>query len=52
VIATGGLAGLIAAETPVIEQVDQRLMLEGLRLIYEMNASSPQPDSPAQAGRE
>src|SRR5205823_116242 len=38
VIATGGYAGLIAAETPVIEVVDQRLMLEGLRLIYEMNA--------------
>jgi len=38
VIATGGLAGLIAAETPVIELVDDRLMLEGLRLIYELNA--------------
>src|SRR2546421_809144 len=38
VIATGGFAGLIAAETPVIEVVDQRLMLEGLRLIHELNA--------------
>src|SRR5437870_11339042 len=38
VIATGGLAGLIAAETPVIELVDQRLMLEGLRVIHELNA--------------
>ena len=37
VIATGGFAGLIAAQTPVIELVDQRLMLEGLRLIYDMN---------------
>ena len=37
VIATGGYAGLIAAQTPVIELVDQRLMLEGLRLIYELN---------------
>ena len=37
VIATGGYAGLIAAETPVIEVVDQRLMLEGLRLIHDMN---------------
>src|SRR5438067_5997258 len=37
VIATGGNAGLIAVETPVIELVDQRLMLEGLRLIYDMN---------------
>jgi type III pantothenate kinase len=37
VIATGGFAGLIAAQTPVIEVVDQRLMLEGLRLIHELN---------------
>ncbi len=37
VIATGGLAGLIASETRVIEQVEDRLMLEGLRLIYELN---------------
>jgi type III pantothenate kinase len=38
VIATGGMAGLIAAETQVIELVDQRLMLEGLRMIHELNA--------------
>lgn len=38
VIATGGLSSLIAAQTPVIELVDERLMLEGLRLIHEMNA--------------
>lgn len=37
VIATGGFAGLIAEQTPVIEVVDQRLMLEGLRLIYQLN---------------
>src|SRR6202163_1087398 len=37
VIATGGMAGLIAAETPVIELVDQRLMLEGLRMMHEVN---------------
>lgn len=37
VIATGGLADLIASETKVIEVVDDRLMLEGLRLIYELN---------------
>jgi len=37
VIATGGLAGLIASETRVIEFVDDGLMLEGLRLIYELN---------------
>src|SRR5438094_8587894 len=38
VIATGGMAGLIAAETPVIELVDQRLMLEGLRVVPQPNA--------------
>jgi type III pantothenate kinase len=38
VIATGGFSGLIAAQTTVIEVVDDRLMLEGLRLIYDMNA--------------
>jgi type III pantothenate kinase len=37
VIATGGLSALIAEQTPVIELVDDRLMLEGLRLIYQMN---------------
>jgi type III pantothenate kinase len=37
VIATGGLAPLIAAETEVIDAVDPWLTLEGLRLIWEMN---------------
>jgi len=37
VIATGGLAGIIAEETRVIEVVDPWLTLKGLRLIYEMN---------------
>lgn len=37
VIATGGLAHLIAAETDVIELVDKELTLKGLRLIWEMN---------------
>lgn len=37
VIATGGLAPLIAAETDVIDAVDPWLTLEGLRLIWEMN---------------
>jgi type III pantothenate kinase len=36
VIATGGLASLIAAETDVIHTVDPWLTLEGLRLIWEM----------------
>jgi type III pantothenate kinase len=37
VIATGGLAPLIAAETKVIEAVDPWLTLEGLRLVWDMN---------------
>ncbi|MCS6839675.1 MAG: type III pantothenate kinase [Roseiflexus sp.] len=37
VIATGGLAELIAAETEAITTVEPYLTLEGLRLIYEMN---------------
>jgi len=37
VIATGGLAGVIAGETSAIQVVNPNLTLEGLRLIYEMN---------------
>ncbi|MBC7250523.1 MAG: type III pantothenate kinase [Anaerolineae bacterium] len=37
VIATGGLAEIIARETAVIEVVDPWLTLKGLRMIYELN---------------
>ena len=40
VIATGGLAGLIASETEVIDVVNPDLTLTGLRLIHEMNRAS------------
>lgn len=38
VVATGGLAGLIASETDCIDVVNGDLTLTGLRLIYELNA--------------
>ncbi len=39
VIATGGLAATIAPLARGIEQVDDDLTLEGLRMLYELNAS-------------
>jgi len=38
VIATGGLAEVIAPVTDVIEVVDLHLTLKGLKLIYDLNA--------------
>jgi type III pantothenate kinase len=37
VVATGGLADVIAGETDAITVVEPYLTLEGLRMIYEMN---------------
>lgn len=37
VVATGGLANLIASETDSIDNVDKFLTLEGLKVIYEKN---------------
>jgi len=39
VIATGGLASLIATGSEFIELVDDTLTLEGLRLVYERTGS-------------
>lgn len=41
VVATGGLAELIARETTVIDIVDPWLTLHGLRIIYELNRERP-----------
>lgn len=40
VVATGGLAGLIASESETIDVVDKFLTLDGLHFIYEMNRKS------------
>ena len=37
VIATGGLSGVIAAESRTIDDVDQDLTLDGLRIIFQRN---------------
>lgn len=39
VVATGGLARVIAPLTSKVDHVDPDLTLEGLRLVYEMNAT-------------
>jgi len=40
VIATGGMAEMLDAWTEVIDVVSPRLTLEGIRIIYELNATS------------
>jgi len=41
VVATGGLANAIAAETAAIEVVDPWLTLKGLRIVYALNEGVP-----------
>lgn len=45
VVATGGLAALIAPEAPVIDAVEPDLGLIGLRLLYDMNRAQQPGDS-------
>jgi type III pantothenate kinase len=40
VIATGGLARLVASETKSIDKIEDMLTLEGLRIIYDLNCKS------------
>jgi type III pantothenate kinase len=37
VVATGGMASLIASESKTIDEINPFLSLEGLQIIYEMN---------------
>jgi type III pantothenate kinase len=37
VVATGGLATLVARESSTIEECDELLTLRGLRILYERN---------------
>ena len=49
IVATGGLASLIAASSKYITIVDDMLTLDGLRIIYERNATArKQRDSEAE----
>jgi type III pantothenate kinase len=46
VIATGGLAGLVAPHTETLQVVDQNLTLDGLRLLHERNSARPSSSGP------
>ncbi len=44
VIATGGLSGMVAKLSSQIDHIDPMLTLEGLRVIYNMNARTSPPE--------
>jgi type III pantothenate kinase len=43
VIATGGLADYVLAETSITDVYDPTLTLKGLQLYYQRNAACPKP---------
>jgi type III pantothenate kinase len=49
IIATGGLARLVAEDSRFIETIDDMLTLDGLRLIYERNRVAKVKHSPSEA---
>ena len=46
VIATGGLAALVAPHTKKVRQIDPNLTLDGLRIVHERNASAGETAKP------
>ncbi|MBO8140552.1 MAG: type III pantothenate kinase [Firmicutes bacterium] len=52
VVATGGLAPIVARHSPIFDVVDPHLTLDGLRLLYILNhpAYTPLPAGPAPGG--
>ena len=52
VVATGGLAGRVAAESKEIRHVEPFLTLEGLRLVYEKNQPGSRIDGEGQGNDE
>ncbi|NRA07122.1 MAG: type III pantothenate kinase [Myxococcales bacterium] len=52
VVATGGLAGRVAAESREIERVEPFLTLQGLRLVYEKNQPGSRIEGEGQGNHE